>query len=55
MGFDLVEYEREHDISHKAKLDKPWFDLYNIAPGKSDFLAGWIGCSYNLQFRREFL
>lgn len=30
MGFDLLEYERKHDIPDEAKFDKPWFDLDNI-------------------------
>lgn len=30
MGFDLLEYESEHDIPDEAKFDKPWFDVDNI-------------------------
>jgi hypothetical protein len=30
MGFDLSEYENEHDIPDEAKFDKQWFDIDNV-------------------------
>lgn len=30
MGWDLAEYESEHDIPAEAKFNRPWFDLDNI-------------------------